>query len=771
MLEIRIHGRGGQGAVVASQILAKAAFLCGYHVQVFPQFGVERRGAPVVAYARINDHPIRLRTHVYTPDHIVILDPALLEQIDVTVGLKPGGMVIINSSAQPTQISLASQFQVATVDAGAIAASYGIGTTTAPIVNTAMVGALARATQIVPLEKVVLAIQDTFSSKAQENCKAAEDAYHALIIGSPPSSHQPSAISAANKTISSQPDDLSSIPLTAQSRESTKVNKTGTWKYMEPYYQDLTPPCVDRCRVGNDLVNLMRLVETGSLEKAARFILEFNPLPAILGRVCSHPCETPCNRKALGGAVRIQGVERAVGDYALHHQLDPPLPPITEEPVAVIGGGTSGISAAYFLRLQGHPVTIYEQEPFAGGRLRQLIPPHRLPRDILNGELERLSRMNIELKTSTSLGRDISLESLQDKYKAIVLAIGLSNPRPISLPGEDHPHIIDVRTFLRRLHLERTTGIQEPVLILGGDDNALEAARSMLRLGYKTTVIYSGEKRHLPASKDTLNLALEEGVDLKYSLIPIKLNFRNDKLYSVTFQKTRTGPKDQTGKPVPVPIENQTTTLPAHTVITSLGYGVDPSVFRWLSNSATPSEGGTTIPVDCYYATSQPGIYAIGTCSGADGSIADSIRTGREAAYLIHSSLTGKSPPESHPLKLRAAAPEIAKFKDFNPYYFTKEPPQVIEIRPLSERLQDFQEITSGLTEEQAIAEGKRCFKCGTCIFCDNCRLYCPDGAIRWNKDKGVYEILKLYCKGCGVCVEECPRGAIHLRRVTSTQV
>lgn len=765
MIEIRIHGRGGQGAVVASQILARAAFLSGHHVQVFPQFGVERRGAPVVAFARISDRPIRLRTHVYNPDHIVVLDAALIDCVDVTTGLAKSGRIVVNFPGKPEELALSSRFAVDTVDATAIASGYGIGTTTSPIVNTAMVGALARATELVPLDKVLQAIRETVGSAADANCAAASDAYQNLVAGVVPSSPAPASQAPAAQQLFRSPEDL---PLTAQSLDTTLGNQTGSWKYLEPYYEDRTPPCVGRCRLSNDLVTLMRLVETGDMERAARLLLESNPMPAVLGRVCPHPCEQPCNRKAFGGGIQIRAVERAVGDYALEHDVALELAPMDKGSVGVVGSGPGGLSAAYFLRRLGHRVTVYEKERNLGGLLWSGIPPYRLPREVLAAELKRFESLGIEFKTGVVLGDQLSIDKLCERHEAVVLAVGLAHSRGLGIPGEGHPAVFDGDEFLRQVHLDRAPEVTDPVAVVGGGNTAIDCARTLIRLGCRVKVIYRRGRREMPAFKDEVNEAVEEGVEFEFLTQPVGLVTKSDgALEALVCQRMELGQKDLSGRRRPVPVADSEFTVAAGAVVKALGTSVEPSIFELLG---TP-EHGSSIAVDPGYATTRPGVYAVGDCAGGEGTVADAIRSGREVAYLLHGRLTGAQVTESDPVKLRGASPTVAKFKDFNPAYFQANPAPRLDTRPALLRVGDFEEVTTGLDAESVRFEAERCFKCGTCTQCDNCRVYCPDGAICWDPETMSYRILEQYCKGCGVCAEECPRGAIHLRRIQAAKV
>ncbi|MBI3924819.1 MAG: 2-oxoacid:acceptor oxidoreductase family protein [Armatimonadetes bacterium] len=740
MIEIRIHGRGGQGAVVASEILARAAFRTGYFVQAFPQFGVERRGAPVMAFARLDERPIRRRTHVYEPHHVLVLDPALLDSMDVASGKRPSGWIVINSPRPPESFPLASRWAIATVDASSIAARHGIGTAAQPVVNTAMVGAFAAATGLLPLEHLREAIEETVgSTAAPANWTAAEEAYQALRTASKPRGRK----RPPRQDRDSVPDI--DLPLIAQSLTSTLENHTGSWRYLEPFYQDLTPPCAARCPVGNDLPMVMRRVQEGDFEGAARSLLQHNPLPAVLGRVCPHPCEQPCNRRAMGGAVQIQGVERVLGDYALEHSLEPELPAADRGAVAVVGSGPAGLSAAYFLRLLGYQVEVYEKEDRPGGLLWSGIPAYRLPRAVLQGELDRLTRIGILFKFGVALGKDVDLEDLCRRYQGLVLAVGQGASRSAGLG--DHPDLLDGVDFLRRAHRGEATALGPTVAVLGGGNTALDCARIALRKGSRAVIVYRRSQREMPAFKEDIAHGRQEGVEFEFLAQPVGLDLQEGRITGVRCVRTRLGKKDASGRARPEPVEGSQFVIPADTVLCALGSTVEVDVLRGVEQAAER-------------------VLLCGDCVGEEATVADAVRTGREAAFRLHSVLSGAELEESNPLRARGVDDRLALFKHMNRSYFESQPAVLKPVRGPEESRQDFEEVVGALTLEQARGECSRCFKCGTCVQCDNCRLFCPDNAIQWDAVAGAYRVLYEYCKGCGVCAAECPRCAIQMRNV-----
>jgi 2-oxoacid:acceptor oxidoreductase gamma subunit (pyruvate/2-ketoisovalerate family) len=744
MIEIRIHGRGGQGGVVASQILARVAFRAGMQVQVFPQFGVERRGAPVLAFARLSPGPIRLRCQIQEPHHVMVLDESLLEHVDVTAGLRPGGWVLINGRQAPGGLGSPCPWRLALVDASGLAAARGVGTATRPIVNTAMVAAFARVTGLVSLEQVEEAIRETVGDEA--NVLVARDAWEAVREAAPPR---------GRRRASAPPrPEVQEAPLTAISTRPTRELRTGSWRYLQPRYQELTPPCSERCPVGNDWPVLMPLVAVGEFAEAARRLLEGNPFPAVLGRVCPRPCEQPCNRKALGGAVQIRAVERFLGDYALSHDLLPTIPTDRPGSVAVVGAGPAGLSAAYFLRRLGYEVTVYEKEERPGGLLWSGVPPFRLEREVLDRELERFPRMGIRFRLGQALGRDFCLEDLRREQAAVVLACGLGRPRRLGVPGEDHPCVLDGTRFLRAVFRGETLRVGPRVVVVGGGNTALDCARVLVRLGCQVTVAYRRSRREMPAFREDVAEALEEGIAFAFQVQPVEVLPGR----GLRCQRVELGERDSSGRARPLPVEGSYQVLEADTVVCALGDTVN------AEDLGEPAfQGSSVLHVDAQGLTCLPEVYACGDGTGVPGTVAHAIASARQVAYSVHARLARAPRLEHHPLRRRGVSPRKALFKDLNAAYFRPQPPWPLPLRPAPERVRDFAPVAPGLGIEGALFEARRCFSCGACTRCDNCRVFCPDGAVVWTGRE--YRILGDYCKGCGVCARECPRCAIQMVR------
>lgn len=554
------------------------------------------------------------------------------------------------------------------------------------------------------------------------------------------------------------------------SSQTTENIKTGSWKYMEPYYQDLTPPCIDRCLTGQDIVIWIRLLEEGRFEEAVLHMYRANPFPAITGRVCPHPCEQPCNRKALGGGIQIRALERFLGDYALQHKILPLWGKTyngtkIKTRVAIVGSGPAGLSAGFFLRSFGYEVTIIEKEKVPGGLLQTGIPEFRLPKNIVKQEIEKLEALGINFRLNETLGKTIFLEDLLKQYNVVLLAIGKPASSKLGLENENHPQVLDGVEFLKHISYGEEVEIGEKALVIGGGNTAIDCARTLLRLGKKPRILYRRTRKEMPAIKEEVDEAIREGVAIDFLVAPNKLIFEGERLVALECIRMELGPPDESGRARPIPKKGSEFQIPADAIVKAIGEYMDAP---YLKDKLTIEN--KQIKVNNNYQTNIEKVFACGDCANNSGTVGDAIKRGREAAYAIYYYLEYpdefKSGKFTYPdiAKARGAAEEIAKFKTFNITYFNKEEPVALPKIPVSEATHTFTEIEKTLTEKEAIKEACRCFKCGTCVFCDNCRIFCPELAISFDGRK--YVIKYEYCKGCGICVEECPRNAIHLREV-----
>ena len=562
------------------------------------------------------------------------------------------------------------------------------------------------------------------------------------------------------------------MPPMPASLGTTLYNKTGSWRYMRPFYLDKTPPCSHNCPAGEDISLQISLIAQGRFEEALELIRLENPFPGVTGRVCPHPCETECNRAEYGGRVAIHDLERFVADHVAPKRPSVQASQRRDAKVAIIGSGPAGLTCAYHLARWGYPVTVFEALPVPGGMMRVGIPDYRLPKDVLEREIAAIEALGVEIKTNMRLGDNLSLDDLGD-YKAIFIAVGLSKSRRLNIPGEEARGVIPGLEFLKRLNLGEEVQVGSRVVVVGGGNTAMDAARSALRLGAKVTVLYRRSRQEMPAIPEEVEEALEEGVDIQFLATPVEVLTHDGQVVGLRCVRMRLGEPDESGRRRPIPIEGSEFTVQADAVIPAIGQVADLS---FLDEQVKVERG--RIVIDRAGATTRPGIFAGGDVATPFGTVAHAIGSGKRAAMAIDRYLRGEELPSFPPFEEsvrfspRPVESEIVRFEDLNLAYFEWAERRESAVRPPEERVKDFDEVALGLDEEQALAEASRCFNCGTCIMCDNCLNFCPDVAISRKNGSGpvsypFYEINYDYCKGCGICAEECPRDAISLEEET----
>jgi len=756
MVEIRFHGRGGQGAVVGAKVLAVAGFHQGMYVQSFPFFGAERRGAPVTAFTRLDNAPLWNRSQVYTPTHLIVLDASLLKAGNITAGLQPGGWVLINSPLDPAQVPIPPQFRVATVDADAIARRYHLGPATAPIVNTAILGAFARISGLVSLEAVLAAIKESIPYRPEENAAAAQEAYAQVRIR-PEGMGIEMPVSPRGRLELR----LSDLPHTAIApMPGFKGIPTGAWRLLRPVHENRTPPCSYACPAGEDVAVWMSLLSQGRLAEAQAKIWQRNPFPAITGRVCPHPCEEVCNRAEQGGPLAIHLAERFLGDWQTPQEAPEAgqRPQSTGARIAIVGSGPAGLAAAWFLGNYGHRPTIFEAQPQVGGLLRYGIPAYRLPPEVLDREIARLAARGVEIKANQPVS---DLADLRRHYDAVLLAIGQSRSRRLGIPGEAEAGVTGGLEFLRQaFRANRGLWQGKRVVIVGGGNTALDAARTVLRLGGQPLILYRRTRDQMPAIASEVEEAIEEGVTMRFLAAPVRILHQDGRVIGLVCQEMRLAQADATGRPQAVPVPASEFTVPCEALIAAVGQEAQTD---WLPEAL---RGGPGISTDAFGTTALPGVFACGDVATGAGTVAAAIASGRRAAQAIHAFLTGSQEWKEAPL----SGERLVRPQDINWDYFLPLPRVSTPQRPAAERVASFAEVNLGLTEKAVLQEAARCLSCGTCNACDNCYIFCPDAAVSRQPD-GTYQIDLTTCKGCGICYVECPRHAISLvEEVTGAQ-
>ena len=522
--------------------------------------------------------------------------------------------------------------------------------------------------------------------------------------------------------------------------ETSLANHTGSWRVERPQYVNLMPPCNNACPAGENIQNWLYVAEDGSYEAAWKSLIIENPFPAIMGRVCYHPCQTACNRAQLDEAVGINSVERFLGDLAIEKGW---AIPVTAPPsgfhVLIIGSGPAGLSAAYHLRRLGHEVTVREAANALGGMMRWGIPKYRLPREILDAEIKRISDMGVNFELNTRV--DDLRAALKEGFNAIFLAVGAHIGKRAYIPAGEAAHILDAINVLHDVEDGQAPMLGRKVVVYGGGNTAIDVARTAKRLGAEESIIvYRRTRDKAPANDTEIREALEEGVLIKW-LSTIK----HAEVGKLQVEKMIL---DEKGFPQPT---GEFEELAADSLVLALGQESDLSLLKDVPDLEV--EDGV-VKVNAMMMTTHAGIFAGGDMVPAERTVTTGVGHGKKAARNIDAWLRSLEyvGHDKH---------QIVEFKDLNPWYYSDAPHAVRPRLEGARRASTFDEVVQGLDESTALYEARRCMSCGNCFECDNCFGVCPDNAvIKLGPGLG-FEINLDYCKGCGICVSECPAGSI----------
>jgi 2-oxoacid:acceptor oxidoreductase delta subunit (pyruvate/2-ketoisovalerate family) len=540
------------------------------------------------------------------------------------------------------------------------------------------------------------------------------------------------------------------------------INKTASWRNAEPYYEEKAPPCNLNCPAGTDCVKFIHLLAEGKYEEGWKWILNTNPFPATCGRVCPHPCERDCNRGEMGGRVNVHMVERFLAD-ANFDKIPPPayLEEKKAKSVGVIGSGPAGLSCAYQMARRGYQVTVYESLPQPGGMMRIGIPDYRLPKEVLDREIDYILSFGVDLKLNCLVGKDITFGELQDKHDAIFIGTGYHLSRQLGAEGQDLEEVIPGIEVLRKIALKEQIELSDRIVVVGGGNTAMDVARSVLRLGSKPRVLYRRSRDEMPAIAEEVDDLIAEGIDIDFLTLPVQVSTSPDgSSLKVECVRMQLGEPDASGRRRPVQIEGSNFVIDADQVITAIGETPD---LHFLPSDVKAESWG--IMVDGLGRTNLKNVFAGGDTATGEGTVTHAVGHGRQAALAIDAYLKDQPAPdcETASRSLEGRNRHAVAWEEINTNYFSlveRLEPQGV---PVSDRLKSFEEIYSGFTETQALEEAQRCFSCGTCPECDNCLIFCPDAAIS-KLPGGKYAINYDFCKGCGICVTECPRSAISIK-------
>jgi len=510
---------------------------------------------------------------------------------------------------------------------------------------------------------------------------------------------------------------------TSVSYRSTLDNRTGNWRAQRPVLKSRLSPCKFACPARNNIPEWLGLLRRREFRRAWEIILETNPLPFVCGEVCPHPCEDCCNRSQFDEALSIRALERFVGQEALKKNWHPPKRATsTKAKVAIIGSGPAGLSCAYQLARLGYQPTIFEALRSIGGLLRTGIPGYRLTKDTTEKEIVNniLSPFRIEVRTSTQVNNDI-FQDIKKEFQAIFVATGAQRSKRLDIPGEGSEGVLTGLDFLRMVNLGQDPGIGKRVAVMGGGNTAIDAAVCARNKGAEVLLIYRRTREDMPAFEEEIWEAERKGIEFSFLTRPSRILCENGHVNRIECQKGEVKGKDREGRSkVHFSKEGPQMEIEVNSVVTAIGE--EPSDLSFLGQEPE-------------------GVFIGGDARAPVGMVAAAIGSGREAAKRIHSYLTKQQVTAED-----MSAPDIVQFGELNLDYF--------EHRLRQTRFPDPQSVTK---------EAERCFSCGDCNKCGNCWVFCPDMAIR--KEETGYEIDLDYCKGCMMCVQECPTKAMSLTK------
>jgi len=519
---------------------------------------------------------------------------------------------------------------------------------------------------------------------------------------------------------------------------------TGAVRTRRPIYVDLMPPCNHACPAGENIQAWLALAQAGQYRAAWETLVQDNPLPAVHGRVCYHPCEDGCNRKDLDESVSIHAVERFLGDRAIAERWPYPSGATRSgKRVLVVGAGPSGLSAAYHLTRLGHTVEIHEAGPLPGGMMHFGIPAYRLPRDDLMKEIGQIEAMGVEIVLNHKV-EDVLVEMKAGSFDAAFIAIGAHIGKHVEIPARDAVRVLDAVSLLRDVTAGETPRLGRRVIVYGGGNSAMDAARTARRLGAdEALIVYRRDRAHMPAHAFEADEALSEGIKIKW-LTTIKEIVGPD----LTLEMMEL---DAKGHPQPT---GRFETLQADAIVLALGQETDSAFLRRVPGIEFGADG--MVHVSPNMMTGHPGIFAGGDMVPSVRTVTVAVGHGKRAARHIDAWLRGAT------YEAPAKAPIVTFTMLHLPVYSDADPARQKEL-PLAARTSGFEEVVAGLSKTEVLREAQRCLSCGTCFECDNCYGACPEDAIIKLGPGQRYRYDYAKCTGCAVCFEQCPCHAIEM--------
>jgi NADPH-dependent glutamate synthase beta subunit-like oxidoreductase len=540
----------------------------------------------------------------------------------------------------------------------------------------------------------------------------------------------------------------SDMPPMAVSLGDTSFNRTGTWRYLKPIYKQKLAPCRATCPAGMDIPLAVQLIAEEKFPEALEVIRKTNPLPGVLGRVCYHKCEAACNRIHFDEPISVRALERFTAESCSDIPLELPTGAKRPEKVAIVGSGPAGLTCAYFLAKERVSVTVYESADKPGGMLRLGIPSYRLPREVLDREIANIESLGVEFQLGVKVGEDIPRKQLGKEYDAVFIATGAHRSRDLGIKGESDPSVVSGLQFLKEVNTGRVPPVGSRIVVIGGGNTAMDSARVARRLGAEVIVVYRRQREQMPAIPEEVREAEEEGVEFHFLASPVRVAREGDRL-RLHFVRMRLGERDSSGRPKPVEMPGSEFEIEADYLLKAIGESVKlPAGLDELADIGNASRGVLI----------QNGKWIIGgDASAGPSSVIEAVAAGRHAALGIME----RFDPDWLPAEAPRPDGDPIGAERINTDYFKMATRKRVQERIPEDRIGDFVEVVGGLSRGQAIGESQRCFSCGVCNQCNTCWLYCPDAAII--RANGNYEFNLEACKGCGICVQECPRGVISV--------
>lgn len=536
---------------------------------------------------------------------------------------------------------------------------------------------------------------------------------------------------------------MSATDITKPVDLSIHAEGTGPQRFRRPVYVDFMPPCNSACPAGENIQAWMAHAQAGNYFEAFQTIMEENPFPAIMGRVCVKPCETGCNRNHIDETVNIHAVERYIGDEAIrHHWQINYKARLTGKRILVVGAGPGGLSAAYHLARMGHTVEVFEAGGHPGGLLWTGVPDYRLPKEILDAEIDRLVRMGVNIRLNYKV-QDVLMEKEAGNFDAVYLSIGAQLIHQEDFPQDESIYITDAFSFFNEIRETSSPYIQKKVVVYGGGKLALYLSRIIKRFGSEAAVYFPGDKKMMPAYDYETEDALAEGVEVQ---LMRRISKIENKTITLEILKLEKGKAVDTG---------EFEIINADVLIVANKQESDAAFLRAIPAIKVNDDG--TVVIDVQRMTGHEGIFAGGDMlPGENRSSTIAIGHGKKAAKYMDGFLSKQAyqKPDKHP---------TAGFRKLHMWYKTDAPQKEQDKLAPAEAVKSFEEVIAGLTEPEAKFEAQRCLSCGNCFECDGCFGACPEQAIIKLGKGNRYKFNYNACTGCAVCYEQCPCHAIEM--------